>query len=108
MALDEDKLGLLVQEGRFTINYNHQWDRLATYLQRLTGSYYVNPFSLVSDRFAVSNREAMGRAREDGFLTGFWTVNCPDAIRDVIFWGANMVTTDYPHSHAFGLECNRA
>jgi glycerophosphoryl diester phosphodiesterase len=96
MALDEDKLGLLVSEGRFTINYNHRWDRLATYLQRLTGSYYVNPFSLVSDRFAVSNREAMRQAREDGFLTGFWTVNCPDAIRDVIMWGADMVTTDYP------------
>ncbi|HEU0020051.1 MAG TPA: glycerophosphodiester phosphodiesterase family protein [Dehalococcoidia bacterium] len=96
MALDEAKLGLLVSEGRFTINYNHRWDRLATYLQRLTGSYYVNPFCLVSDRFAVSNREAMRQAQEDGFLTGFWTVNCPDAIRDVILWGANMVTTDYP------------
>jgi glycerophosphoryl diester phosphodiesterase len=96
MALDEDKLGLLVREGRFTINYNHRWDRLATYLQRLTGSYYVNPFCLVSDRFAVSNREAMRQAQADGFLTGFWTVNCPDAIRDVIMWGANMVTTDYP------------
>jgi hypothetical protein len=56
----------------------------------------VNPFCLVSDRFAVSNREAMIQAQEDGFLTGFWTVNCPDAIRDVILWGANMVTTDYP------------
>jgi glycerophosphoryl diester phosphodiesterase len=96
MALDEDKLGLLVSEGRFTINYNHRWDRLATYLQRLTGSYYVNPFSLVSDRFAVSNRQAMRQAQEDGFLTGFWTVNCPDAIRDVILWGTDMVTTDYP------------
>jgi len=96
MALDEDKLGLLVSEGRFTINYNHRWDRLATYLQRLTGSYYVNPFCLVSDRFAVSNREAMRQAQADGFLTGFWTVNCAEAIRDVILWGANMVTTDYP------------
>lgn len=96
IALDEEKLGLLVREGRFTINYNHRWDRLATYLQRLTGSYYVNPFCLISDRFAVSNREAMRHAREDGFRTGFWTVNCPDAIRDVILWGTNMVTTDYP------------
>lgn len=96
MALDDEKLGRLVQEGRFTINYYHRWDRLATYLQRLTGSYYVNPFCLVSDRFAVSNREAMRHALEDGFRTGFWTVNRPDAIRDVISWGANMVTTDYP------------
>jgi hypothetical protein len=62
----------------------------------LTGFNFANPFYLVPDRFAISNREAMTHAQADGFRTGFWTVNSPDAIRDVILWGANMVTTDYP------------
>jgi glycerophosphoryl diester phosphodiesterase len=96
VALDEGKLDQLVREGRFTINYNHRWDRLAYYLRRLTGFNFANPFYLVPDRFAISNREAMTHAQADGFRTGFWTVNSPDAIRDVILWGANMVTTDYP------------
>lgn len=87
VALDEGKLDQLVREGRFTINYNHRWDRLAFYLRRLTGFNFVNLFHLVPDRFAISNREAMTHAQEDGFRTGFWTVNSPDAIRDVILWG---------------------
>jgi hypothetical protein len=39
----------------------------------------------------------MTQAQRDGFRTGFWTVNSLDAIKDVIFWGSNMLTTDYPH-----------
>jgi hypothetical protein len=38
----------------------------------------------------------MALANAEGFKTGFWTVNSKAAIRDVIKWGADMVTTDYP------------
>ena len=98
VGLEAGKLDRLMRDGRFIINYTHRWDRLAYYLSRLIGSRskFANPFYLAPDRFAISNREAMSQARKDGFRTGFCTVNSPDAIRDVILWGANMVTTDYP------------
>ena len=96
LGLDDEKLDQLVRDGRFTINYNHRWDRLAYSLRRLTGFNFANPFYLVPDRFAISNREAMTQAQKDGFRTGFWTVNSLDAIKDVIFWGSDMLTTDYP------------
>jgi hypothetical protein len=67
IGLDEGSLDRLVQAGRFTINYNHRWDRLAFYLRRLTGFNFANPFYLAPDRFAISNREAMTHAQEEGF-----------------------------------------
>ena len=96
LGMGDEKLRSLIQDKRFTINYNHRWDRLAHNLQRFTGFNIRNPYALLPGKFAVSNREAMAKAQAEGILTGFWTVNNSDAIRNVIVWGADMVTTDYP------------
>ena len=100
LGMGDEKLRSLIQDKRFTINYNHRWDRLAHNLQRFTGFNIRNPYALLPGKFAVSNREAMAKAQAEGILTGFWTVNNSDAIRNVIVWGADMVTTDYPQRAA--------
>ena len=62
----------------------------------ITGFNIVNPFSLLPARIAINNQQAMAVASEEGFKTGFWTVNSKTAMKDVMKWGADMVTTDYP------------
>ena len=96
LGLYEDHIEELIKDNRFTINYNHKWDRLTHNLRRFTGFNIVNPFSLLPARIATNNQQAMAVASEEGFKTGFWTVNSKNAIRDVVKWGADMVTTDYP------------
>ena len=95
-GLYENDIHQLLVNNRFTINYNHRWDRLTHRLRRFTGFNIVNPFSLLPSRIAITNQQAMLVANAEGFKTGFWTVNSKAAIRDVIKWGADMVTTDYP------------
>jgi glycerophosphoryl diester phosphodiesterase len=95
-GLYENDIHQLLDNNRFTINYNHRWDRLTHRLRRFTGFNIVNPFSLLPSRIAITNQQAMALANAEGFKTGFWTVNSKAAIRDVIKWGADMVTTDYP------------
>jgi len=95
-GLYEKDIHQLLVNNRFTINYNHRWDRLTHRLRRFTGFNIVNPFSLLPSRIAITNQQAMSLAIAEGFKTGFWTVNSKAAIRDVIKWGADMVTTDYP------------
>ena len=95
-GLYENDIHQLLVNNKFTINYNHRWDRLTHRLRRFTGFNIVNPFSLLPSRIAITNQQAMLVANAEGFKTGFWTVNSKAAIRDVIKWGADMVTTDYP------------
>lgn len=104
LGMDENKLRCLIEKGRFTINYNHRWDRFAHHLRRFAGFNIRNPYAILPNRFAVSNRESMERAKAEGIRTGFWTVNNSSAIRNVIEWGADMVTTDYPHRAAAVLR----
>ena len=96
LGLYEDHIDELLKDNRFTINYNHKWDRLTHNLRRFTGFNIVNPFSLLPAKIATNNQQAMAVASEEGFKTGFWTVNSRNAIRDVVRWGVDMVTTDYP------------
>jgi|GEM_PF-3365228 len=96
LGLYEDHVDELIKDNRFTINYNHKWDRLTHNLRRFTGFNIVNPFSLLPARIATNNQQAMAVASEEGFKTGFWTVNSKTAMKDVMKWGADMVTTDYP------------
>ena len=93
-------LSELIESKRFTVNYNHKWDRRAfwfKHLARIFGLRINDLYSLLPKNVALSNKQAMEIASDQGFLTGFWTVNKYKHIEKAIKYGTNSITTDFPN-----------
>ena len=93
-------LSELIESKRFTVNYNHKWDRRAFWFKhvaRIFGLRINDLYSLLPKNVALSNKQAMGIASDQGFLTGFWTVNKSKHIEKAIKYGTNSITTDFPN-----------
>ena len=93
-------LSELIESKRFTVNYNHKWDRRAfwfKHLARIFGLRINDLYSLLPKNVALSNKQAMEIASDQRFLTGFWTVNKYKHIEKAIKYGTNSITTDFPN-----------
>ena len=93
-------LSELIESKRFTVNYNHKWDRRAFWFKHFTrviGLRINDIYSLLPKNVALSNKQAMKIASDQGFLTGFWTVNKSKHIEKAIKYGTNSITTDFPN-----------
>ena len=100
LDIGTENLSELIKSKRFTVNYNHKWDRRAfwfKHLARIFGLRITDLYSLLPKNIALSNKQAMSIASDQGFLTGFWTVNKSKHIEKAIKHGTNSITTDYPN-----------
>ena len=104
-------LSELIESKRFTVNYNHKWDRRAfwfRHLARIFGLRINDLYSLLPKNVALSNKQAMKIASDQGFLTGFWTVNKSKHIEKAIKSGTNSITTDFPNKAAKIIHAMKA